>query len=500
MQVFVLAVFALVSFSGLAGCTYTSSSHSLPTRELRDAALTLEDAGDQCRFEAVEERLRGHDRLVLTGRVACSRVTESVEVGEHVLLNVFNRSTDGGAQRPESSDLLVVYLPPGADWAARAATRDTVDSDTRFVAAGGLEKFQTYERHVAKGHFRADERTTGDGMAFVFRSRGEFPGVQEALAGASSRSAWIKGRYLSGEALGVLLADCGIADPPTGLDDLRRLAVCGNGRERVFPARRQESPGMEPGQQVQVHSAPEWLIVSVREEDRGFVLELAPKTPAVSFLNDFAHLDIPEGYRHLLRDMDTACSATLALAHDSGLATSVPVACFCAEAVLAEIHRLENLPVGYLRLTANQKDVAVFVDGRQVGVIGEAPVVARITEGSHRITARKELFGAKSIDVQVRADDAFAYHFELLPAGNLMEQVGSGRIVQSTGELVVLSQRNDLEVFIDGVRHVPPFKLPNIASGRYRLTVRGPGVDALVETTVEADAKTTLNLDKSGLY
>lgn len=91
--------------------------------------------------------------------------------------------------------------------------------------------------------------------------------------------------------------------------------------------------------------------------------------------------------------------------------------------------------------------------------------------------------------------DSFAYNFELKKAGNLEEQMSTGKIVQSTGKLVLFTGRNDLMVTLEGVDYTPPATIPDMASGKYKATLSG-GVTKIISITVEEGGRTVVDLDE----
>jgi hypothetical protein len=98
--------------------------------------------------------------------------------------------------------------------------------------------------------------------------------------------------------------------------------------------------------------------------------------------------------------------------------------------------------------------------------------------------------------VNVEADDAFAYHFNLKLSGNLAEEMGEGKIVQSTGVLTVVTIRNDYSVQIDGQTKIPPFKLPKISSGKHKMRVTGHKGSKVIQVMVGEGKKTLVDLDQ----
>lgn len=167
------------------------------------------------------------------------------------------------------------------------------------------------------------------------------------------------------------------------------------------------------------------------------------------------------------------------------------------EKLLTEVTRLESLGHGYIRLTANMNEVDVYVDGVLRGSLKDGkPFVSKLLEGRHTIQARKDFFGSKTISVEIEADDAFAYDFDLKPSGNLSEQLGEGKIIQSTGVLVIATTRNDVKVVINGVERIPPTKMPKMPSGKHMMKVITPQRSFTLEILVKDNARTLVDLDK----
>mgnify|MGYP006946288745 CR=1 FL=1 len=148
-----------------------------------------------------------------------------------------------------------------------------------------------------------------------------------------------------------------------------------------------------------------------------------------------------------------------------------------------------------IKLTSNIGGVDIYIDDKKSGEITDKPFVAKLPIGKHRITAKKDLFGAKSINIQLEENDVLAHSFILEKSGNMYEDVSSGKIVQSIGKLVVITSRNDLECEINGARFTPPFSVPEMATGRYELRVNGANIERILNITVKERVDNVYDLD-----
>lgn len=157
--------------------------------------------------------------------------------------------------------------------------------------------------------------------------------------------------------------------------------------------------------------------------------------------------------------------------------------------------KLEKIAYGAVKFTSNKNDVDIYIDGEYVGQITELPFVAKLKVGSHTIMAKKELFGAKTIKINIEPYDSISYNLELREAGNLEEEIGSGKIIQSTGELVLYTGRNDLKVTILGKKYIPPATLPDMASGKYKATLEENGTVRMIEIIVKEGGRSIVDLD-----
>jgi hypothetical protein len=158
--------------------------------------------------------------------------------------------------------------------------------------------------------------------------------------------------------------------------------------------------------------------------------------------------------------------------------------------------QLEPLPTGTIKLTSNQKNVSIFLDGEYVGKITDKNFVYQLSKGMHTITAKKKLFGQNTIKIDMLEDDIVAHEFVLVNSGNSHENVGKSKIIQSIGELRMITPRNDLSIYLDGIKRTLPLKLTNIASGKYNATIVGPGINYKIQFIIEENKATIIKLDE----
>ncbi len=248
--------------------------------------------------------------------------------------------------------------------------------------------------------------------------------------------------------------------------------------------------------QIQIENIPSWIKYSIKDTKDGVKLILKIVGKGKSFFkNDAKRYGISKKYIYLIDKYTDKKIIPIRIKVADAKPVDIKIAYYDGERLYAKIKRLKSLGYGFIKFTSNQKNVDIFVDGLKMGKITKKPFVAKIVEGKHIITAKKYLFGSKSIEVKIKPNDAFSYHFELLPSGNMNELVGNGKIVQSTGTLTVLTSRNDLEVNIDGAIKIPPFKLPNIATGKYTIKIKGPNIKKSITIEVLPNKNNVYNLD-----
>jgi len=158
--------------------------------------------------------------------------------------------------------------------------------------------------------------------------------------------------------------------------------------------------------------------------------------------------------------------------------------------------KLNKLDFGVVKLMANQKNVNIYIDGEYAGKISGRPFVTKLFEGTHVISAKKEFFGTKSIKINMDAFETYAYKFELQKGGNTNEQMAHGKISQSTGTLVLFTDRNDVKVSIDGIVYQAPFTINGFASGQYKARITTPTKTKTITITVKENEKTLILLDE----
>ena len=159
----------------------------------------------------------------------------------------------------------------------------------------------------------------------------------------------------------------------------------------------------------------------------------------------------------------------------------------------------EELKYGYIKLTSNESTVDVYIDGELKGQIpgDDKPFNKKITTGEHTIMVKKQFFSPNSIKVNISENEIIPYHFDLVKAtgGNELTATQSN-IYQTKGNFTILTERNDLTVYIDGVKKVPPTLLTDIPAGFYTITVKGPNIDDTFKITVKDKETTVLDLDE----
>ena len=154
----------------------------------------------------------------------------------------------------------------------------------------------------------------------------------------------------------------------------------------------------------------------------------------------------------------------------------------------------QRLGYGYLKLTSNEQNVDIYVDGDLAGQIQEGPFNKKLPAGPHRIMARKSYFMPITIRASVEVKSVFAYRFELVEASGWTEaEPGVAKVVQARGNLTVVTERSDYVVYFEGVRKTPPFELKGIPAGLYELRIVRTGLDESI--TIEVNDGDTVFLD-----
>lgn len=241
--------------------------------------------------------------------------------------------------------------------------------------------------------------------------------------------------------------------------------------------------------------SPTWVNTFFSKENGRTHLNVKLKAPGFAFTKDAKQLGIEDKYHYLIEKFIDKKRFAIGVSGPNRKQEDLSLSYYDGSRIKAEITRLENLGHGYVRLTANQKDVVIYIDGKKVGVIGNKPFVTKLKEGRHTFTAKKRFFMAKTRDFILGKDEAFAHEFILKTAGNMDEQVSKGKIVQKIGKLTLLSERNDISVFIDGAERVPPITLPNMAQGKYKIKIVAPEKTKYLDIVVGANKNNVINID-----
>ena len=408
---------------------------------------------------------------------------------ETVLVNPMDKTVNGSKDTFHKDIIYILYSEPDFDVRSKAQSKASCSDNSKFLIGAKV----TIEDHYATDAGYINPYGIDEGILFTFeKAYNDYSRIERLVFPQN-----INTIFLGDESYSPYQLIGHGNDDIESIEQLRDLASILNKNNKLLRSVKRANSSTAVSQDVSISQVPSWAKATVHSTKDGFSIDIQSESPSRLFSNEKKFIKISNKYQYLLASIDFERSFPISITHKAGMSETIDVTYYDTDILFAEIQRLESLPTGYIRLTSNEKNVDIYVDGSKMGVISSRPVVAKLTEGVHRITAKKNLYGSKSIDVTIQADDAFAYHFDLKPSGNLAEQMGSGQIVQSTGELVVLSSRNDLAVYFEGVKRIPPFKLPNIASGGYVLTIKGPGVNRQMPIEINPNRKLVINLDET---
>lgn len=154
---------------------------------------------------------------------------------------------------------------------------------------------------------------------------------------------------------------------------------------------------------------------------------------------------------------------------------------------------------GHIKLSSNEKQVEIYLDGERIGEITDLPFNKKIEAGDHQLMTRKEFYMPITIKFKLNSQEVYGYNFELKPAkGWIEEQPGQSSTVQARGNLTVVTEFSDYKVFIEGVEKAPPFELKNMPAGKYRLRIVSTEGQNELEVTVD-DGKTKY-VDLDAIY
>lgn len=152
---------------------------------------------------------------------------------------------------------------------------------------------------------------------------------------------------------------------------------------------------------------------------------------------------------------------------------------------------------GYLNLTSNENDVQIYLDGELIGeIVNGMPFNKKLSEGSYVLLARKQFFTPITSIIDVKHQDIIPIHFHLTPVTGWTETppyVATAE--QARGDLIIVTERNDYTISIEGVDKTPPFEFKNMPSGIYSITIRRPGFIRVMDITVPIDDVVFLDLD-----
>jgi hypothetical protein len=152
---------------------------------------------------------------------------------------------------------------------------------------------------------------------------------------------------------------------------------------------------------------------------------------------------------------------------------------------------------GYIKLTSNEEDVEIYLDGVFIGLISNTSLNKKIPEGKHSLMAKKEFFMPTTIKFEISNNSIFPYNFELKTVkGWIEEEPGQSVTIQARGNLTVVTEKSDFMVFIEGIKKEPPFELKNMPAGKYNLKIKCSDFIKDIEIIVPDGKTEFIDLDK----
>ncbi len=152
---------------------------------------------------------------------------------------------------------------------------------------------------------------------------------------------------------------------------------------------------------------------------------------------------------------------------------------------------------GYIKLSSNEKDVAVYLDNELIGHIQGDAYAKKILSGSHNIMVKKQFFEPITIRINLKENDVLSYNFELVKAKSWKEEAPTeSQIKQALGRLTVLTEDTDFRVYIDGQEKIPPFQLKNVPAGIYEIKIKKDTIEKFLKITISEDKEVVIDLAK----
>ena len=168
-----------------------------------------------------------------------------------------------------------------------------------------------------------------------------------------------------------------------------------------------------------------------------------------------------------------------------------------ANRLLAKLTEIEaNKGYGFIKFTSNLKLANVYINGSYQGQITENPFTKKLKEGKYIFNVKSKFYQPISIKAEITKNGVFAYNFNMVKAKSGDEQIGMAKIIQAIGGITVVTERNDLLVYLNGARYLPPFEIKKYAAGSYELKVVGPNKSKIINIEIADGLKTIVDLDK----
>lgn len=169
-----------------------------------------------------------------------------------------------------------------------------------------------------------------------------------------------------------------------------------------------------------------------------------------------------------------------------------------SEKVISANFKMRKIEYGYVKLTSNEKDVDIYIDGKLMGQIKDKlPFNKKVPAGECFIMAKKEYFLPANIKANIEKHGVFPYHFRLKRFKGYFEQApGRTEIIEASGDLTVGTERSDLIVYIEGEKKIPPFTLEGLPAGIYNMKITGPNIKKKLTVTVNVNERAFVDLDE----
>lgn len=154
-------------------------------------------------------------------------------------------------------------------------------------------------------------------------------------------------------------------------------------------------------------------------------------------------------------------------------------------------------PFSYIKLTANKKNVDIYLNGSFIGKFNDKPLVKKIESGDIQVTAKKKYFESVTLNTYLSKNDILEHNFELKLQDDFTDESKTENEESDLkGDLLILTEKNYYKIKLDSLEKIPPIEFNNIRCGTHQLTIKFFKNEKIINIFIKQNETTIIDLDK----